>query len=400
MIKRKLDYLLLPIVVLLVLCSPAQAEKYRFKFVDGLNRPLTDVKISVTRGYEENRHTLAETATDEKGKAELNFEPGDSVWMDVSKDGYAGFSASFSGGADIPSETLQMVLQRKASIKEISELEKISGKELNRRVLELLASDFHNCEESTRLMQHEYFKIHHHLEDALLTAADNENVAVEAFRYLVYFSDQKKLIKLLPKFELYSKNHPVGEFESSMLDMVEFFVVGRLIHPKNEIEWLILSKSLEDNGLSGRFLRSAVSFPLAINGGQRAIALLNKINDLEIEEIKVRLESAETEEDKECSQRQIANEQEALKSMISRCSSPKFSTDLEVSIKAVTRCLKEESDVGEFKTDLITINEKTGLALVSCSVYNAPLNARGYDLLFKKTEDTWILIGIWHTWIS
>ena len=357
-------YRILVIVLCLTLivgmCYSAHALEISGKVIDVLGQPIEGARVEL---YEKN--TMLESfVTDTSGyfngtiKEDINI-----AWILISKEGYAPFSIN---RAEFYQE---FILKREIdNVQEyLNSLILRDKEELQEGLTEvLISSEIDDINTSSEIFEN-IFTLNERFTIPLRTLVSKPEVASIAIRLLCYISEPDDLRYLLFLSEQTNTYYPS--------------LAGALTSPSTQREWDYLQNCIilgVENTKNWRIALQA-ALALAVSRDKRVLEILENIP---VDSTTILGQQIER------SIRWIHERPEGLVG----------SKNLLKSIEEASEIFIDENERGHFAVRKITFDHHQKKALVSCGIYHDPLNAKGYTMVFHKSDELWLLKGIWWNW--
>ena len=204
------------------------AEHFSATFVDGLNRPLRDVSVTVYCSLSTNTEekVLPDIHTGANGVAEGDFGDVSGACRETMRVSFEkkGYESLFQGGLHS-----RYVLRREFRTGDADALSELNGSALQDALRELLAGDFHPPQHFSNLVFYDEAR----LRPALRALAREPEVTVRArdLLALIGVPDDLRFILQLPN---------PAEANGLFPERWRYAVVTSMLDPGSEIEWLLL----------------------------------------------------------------------------------------------------------------------------------------------------------------
>lgn len=349
------------IVVIVCLSVPLCGLEVSGRVVDGLGRSVEGVTIQFYCDDEnDDLIALEQFMTDSNGYFQGII--GKMCWFMVSKKGYQSYAFD-----EIRQE---IVIKKEVGDIEgyINKLLHQKGDELQQGLRELLASsEMESGMEGYPDLFYNLFKFNDYFAPPLRTLLNEPVFSEDIIDILCYFSYPEDIQHIL------SLANQKQTYYSSL--------AGALTSPTTEEKWDYLQRcillSTEDR--SKRYITEQAALALAINGGERALEILHRHPKHEI---------------------WVTQIYRSIQWILTHPKGLQGATDLKESAEEASGIFLVKGEEEKFGIGRIVVDRYGKKALVSCSVYHSPREARGYDMVFHKINDIWVLKGIWHTWIA
>ena len=220
------------------------AQESTIQTVDGLNRPLPGVEITVYCG---NRpHHLS---SDANGHARGPFDKKTCISASVAKSGYTAYSSGFRD---------RMVLNRQLTATDAERLLNIGTPDAIR---ELLASD-------TPKLNDAIFQFEHRLRPTLRTLLKDPQFTRSARYLLAMIAEPKDIERILTL--------PPPPADGDENDYWRYAITTALIQPTTESGWQFLERGARGD-YEGRWVATGAIQSLQLNGTARSQALLRSL---------------------------------------------------------------------------------------------------------------------------
>jgi hypothetical protein len=212
--------------------SQVFAAKFSAKIFDGLRRPVPDVDVELYWIKSESQDKaqkipLFKTASDRNGAAhgrydEKSVPPGESLWVELAKDGYQGYSTGVGS---------EYVLERQFHASDLARIAELTGGDQKTELREFLAGDF----DDGKVNPYELvFFDERRFRPALLSLVTDPAVGGAASDLLAFIGVPEDLRVVV--------RHAPTPHKKLFKDRWAYGVVSALLEPTIEAEWAFLRK--------------------------------------------------------------------------------------------------------------------------------------------------------------
>jgi len=257
-------------LLLLLAPLPATASEFAARIVDGLGRPVAGAAVHVhwlkSESDDVREVTLLELVSDAQGRVKGTYDeksvpPDESIWIEMSKDGYSGFSTT-----DLRSE---YVMGRDFGPADVRRIAMLDEKAQVQELRELLASDFDDSFEEG--LEQLVFVQEHRFRSALRALLTDAQVGTAA-AYLLAFIGVPEDLRLVI-------DHAPPPKEDFFENRWAYGVATALLEPATEKEWAFL-RSAAVNEYDDLWVDAGAIQALKLIASPRSLQILKEVRQV------------------------------------------------------------------------------------------------------------------------